>query len=129
MRSHKNCTHPKTTLARRECRQSNPEPPVDEVIASQSLRSPKPSRVEQLPPDLSAARQIKANGRPMTRTEYDNLPDSVYFEPLARIFREPEVYEYDILGRDEEGNYVRGGDHLFSHSIVDRLPLGKFLRE
>ena len=98
MTSHKNCTHPATTLARRECRKQNPS--VDEPTPHVEVEDEAP-RVE--------LRTVKVGGKPLTREAYKAMrcvDARQVHKPLVRIPRRSD-WDYDVIGRDEGGEYVR----------------------
>ena len=99
MISHKNCTHPATTLARRACPLRKGLPPVE-----------KPKE----PPHVEVAQEperkvLRMGGKPLTREAYQALrvvDGREVRNPLVRILGRYD-WDYQVIGRDESGEYVR----------------------
>ena len=130
MISHKDCTHPATTLGRRSCplrklaevdgdRKFPKEPPANATPRW------KPERT-QVVEDESKVPYLKQGKSPMTVTAYKELP-SVYahemHKPLVRV--NDHNGSYEVIGRDQSGNLVRAYafDWEDTHGAFSALPL------
>lgn len=102
MVSHKDCTHPATTLARRAC-------PLRKGTSEQAPRVE--SRAVRTESSTAKARILKIDGKRFGHADFRALPYVHRWEivrPLALVANPPGPWDgYALVGRDKNGSYVR----------------------
>ncbi|TWS24175.1 hypothetical protein FK268_11215 [Tsukamurella sputi] len=148
MVSHKDCSHPKTTEARRACRTgeaskartlSSPAKRPTKAEADQLSNEQKSqaaarqrSRWRKTLPAIEGARYVKLNGKHLTEKDFLNIPEGfIEMEPLVQI---PYSIDFEYIGFDDSGQLVRSlhlddlaGD--VGDPILDDVPLGRLKRK